>query len=101
LYIVPNASWSEFLRQLQYKQEAIGGKFVKIDRFFPSSKTCSKCGFIVDSMSLNVREWNCPKCGAKHDRDVNAAKVILQQAEERLDAEGSKTNRKKGVPVEA
>lgn len=76
---IADASMSELLRQIKYKQEWKGGKFVKIDRFFPSSKTCSSCNFIVDSLPLSVRKWKCPKCKKNHDRDINAAKVILIQ----------------------
>jgi putative transposase len=48
-----------------------------IDRWFPSSKTCSHCGYLLDKLPLTVRAWVCPGCGAKHDRDVNAAQNIL------------------------
>lgn len=75
-----DASLGEFLRQIKYKQEWSGGKVVEIDRYFPSSKTCSKCGFILESLPLSKRTWECPECGAKHDRDINAAKNILKQA---------------------
>lgn len=84
---IGNASWGEFLRQLKYKQEWRGGKFIVIDRFFPSSKTCSKCRFILSSLSLSMRNWKCPRCGMEHDRDINAAKNILLQAGEQLGAE--------------
>ncbi|MDR1080231.1 MAG: transposase, partial [Deltaproteobacteria bacterium] len=49
---------------------------VKIPRFFPSSRTCSACGHVLDELDLKTREWTCPKCGANHDRDVNAARNI-------------------------
>ncbi|MCZ8364504.1 MAG: zinc ribbon domain-containing protein, partial [Microcystis sp. LE19-251.1A] len=48
-----------------------------LDRWFPSSKRCSNCGYIAEKMPLNVREWDCPDCGTHHDRDVNASKNIL------------------------
>lgn len=76
---IQNASWGELVRQIQYKQEWRGGQFIKIDRFFPSSKTCSECNFVLDSLPLSVREWDCPRCQTHHDRDVNAAKMILKQ----------------------
>jgi putative transposase len=57
---------------------------VKIDRWFPSSKPCGNCGYIVDKLPLNIREWECPKCGANHDRDVNVAKNILAADARRL-----------------
>lgn len=76
---ITDASWSELLRQLEYKQVWSGGTFIKIDRFFPSSKTCSHCHFILARLPLSVRDWECPKCHSHHDRDVNAAKNILNQ----------------------
>jgi putative transposase len=76
---IQEASWGELLRQVEYKQRWSGGEFVKIDRFFPSSKTCSNCDYILDSLPLSVRVWTCPHCHAEHDRDVNAAKNILRQ----------------------
>lgn len=73
---ISDAAWSELRRQLEYKAEWYGRTVIAIDRFYPSSKTCSACGLIVEKLPLNVREWTC-RCGAVHDRDVNAAKVIL------------------------
>ena len=75
-----DVSFREFLRQIKYKQEWNGGKVIEIGRFFPSSKTCSFCSFIIDTLPLSVRKWNCPKCKTTHDRDINAAKNILRQA---------------------
>jgi putative transposase len=74
---ISDSGWSEFTRQLAYKCEWYGRRLVKIDHWFPSSKRCSKCGHVADSMPLNVRQWECLSCGAKHDRDVNAAINIL------------------------
>jgi putative transposase len=74
---ISDASWGEFVRQLAYKCEWYGRELIKIDRWFPSSKRCGNCGHIVDKMPLNVREWECPKCGINHDRDINASKNIL------------------------
>jgi putative transposase len=48
-----------------------------VDRWFPSSKTCSGCGHLLAELALRIRTWQCPACGARHDRDVNAAKNIL------------------------
>lgn len=76
---ISDASWGEILRQLEYKQKWNGGEFVKIGRFFPSSKTCSACHFIKNKLPLSYRKWTCPKCKTKHDRDINAAKVILEE----------------------
>jgi putative transposase len=74
---ISDASWGELIRQLAYKCEWYGRELIKIDRWFPSSKRCGNCGHIVDKMPLNIREWECPKCGTNHDRDVNAANNIL------------------------
>jgi transposase len=52
-------------------------RVIVIDRWFPSSKMCSACGYVLAELSLDVRHWTCPSCGARHDRDVNAAKNIL------------------------
>lgn len=76
---ISECSWYEFVRQLEYKGKWYGRTVVKIDRFFPSSKTCSNCGFIKESLNLSERKWTCPKCGINHDRDLNAAKNILKQ----------------------
>ena len=75
---ISDASWGEFFRQLEYKCDWYGRQLVKIDRFFPSSKRCNHCGFVMDKLPLNVRKWDCPGCGTKGiDRDVNAGKNIL------------------------
>lgn len=74
---ISDASWSEFVRQLEYKAHWYGRTLVGIDRWYPSSKRCSDCGHTVATMPLNVREWTCPECGAIHDRDVNAARNVL------------------------
>ena len=69
---ISDASWSELRRQLEYKADWYGRTVVAIDRFYPSSKTCSACGTIVEKLPLNIREWTC-RCGTVHDRDINAA----------------------------
>jgi putative transposase len=74
---ISDASWGELVRQLDYKCRWYGRELIKIDRWFPSSKRCGSCGHIVEKMPLNIREWECPSCGAKHDRDINASKNIL------------------------
>ena len=76
---VGDASMSEIHRQLQYKCDWYGRTFVKVDRWFPSSKTCSECGCVFDDLTLSMREWTCPGCGAHHDRDLNAAKNIARE----------------------
>jgi putative transposase len=74
---ISDVGWSEFVSQLEYKAEWYGRTLVKIDRFYPSSKRCFDCGHILDSLTLDVRQWACPECGVVHDRDINAAKNIL------------------------
>ena len=74
---IADASWSEFVRQLEYKALWYGRELVGIDRWYPSSKRCSDCGHTVAKMPLNVREWACPECGTIHDRDINAARNVL------------------------
>ena len=71
-----DVGFGELRRQLDYKAKRTGSNVVVVDRWFPSSKTCSACGVVQESMPLKVREWTCPECGAHHDRDVNAAKNI-------------------------
>lgn len=72
---VSDAAWSEMRSMLEYKADWYGREVVAVDRWFPSSKMCSACGALQDTMPLNIREWTC-RCGAIHDRDVNAAKNI-------------------------
>jgi putative transposase len=74
---IGDASWEEFLRQLEYKALWYGRTLIGIDRWFPSSKRCSGCGHTMAAMPLSVREWTCPECGETHDRDVNAARNVL------------------------
>ena len=74
---ISDASWVQFRTMLEYKADWFGREVIAIDRFYPSSKTCSACGMLQNSMPLNIREWMCPGCGETHDRDVNAAKNIL------------------------
>ncbi|URM97122.1 transposase [Actinomadura madurae] len=71
-----DAGWSTFVGMLEYKAKRHGRTFAKVDRWFPSSKLCSACGAVAESMPLSVREWACP-CGTVHDRDINAANNIL------------------------
>jgi putative transposase len=74
---ISDAGWSEFVRQLEYKAQWSGRTLIGIDRWYPSSKTCSACGHVQGTIPLSVREWTCPECGAHHDRDVNAARNVL------------------------
>ena len=74
---ISDCGWGEFRRQLEYKAARAGRRLIVIDRFYPSSKTCSACGHLLAQLSLSTRTWRCPSCGTRHDRDVNAAKNIL------------------------
>jgi putative transposase len=74
---ISDAGMGEIRRQLTYKAEKFGTRLAVIDRFYPSSKTCSSCKFVLDELALKVRVWECPNCHTLHDRDVNAAKNIL------------------------
>ena len=76
---IGDASWGELVRQLTYKAGWYGRKLVKIDRYFPSSKTCSHCGYINEGLTLDQREWECPRCQENLDRDLNASQNILRQ----------------------
>lgn len=79
-------------RMLEEKAERYGKKVERIDRWFPSSKTCSCCGHIQERMPLDVREWGCPSCGTRHDRDVNAA-VNIMAAGQAVTAHGGTVRR--------
>ena len=70
---ISDAGWGQFVQMLKYKAEWYGKRVVKVDRWYPSSKTCSNCGHVVGKLPLSVRAWECPSCNTKHDRDVNAA----------------------------
>ncbi|WP_182545370.1 RNA-guided endonuclease InsQ/TnpB family protein [Halosaccharopolyspora lacisalsi] len=72
-----DAALGEFRRQLEYKTTRVGTTLVVVDRWYPSSKTCSACGHLLSNLKLSVRHWTCPDCRTRHDRDHNAAKNIL------------------------
>ena len=75
---ISDVCWSKFINILEYKANWNDKQIIHIDRFFPSSKTCSKCGWINNNLTLKDRNWIC-KCGKKHDRDINAAINILNE----------------------
>ena len=74
---ISDCGWGEFRRQLQYKCERADRRLVVTGRWYPSSKTCSACGFLLAELPLQVRAWRCPSCRTRHDRDLNTAKNIL------------------------
>ncbi len=76
--VISEASWGEFIRQLEYKASWYGKELVKVGRFYPSTKTCNSCGIINQTLTLKERNWVCD-CGVSLDRDINAAKNILQE----------------------
>jgi len=76
---IADASWGKFVTLLQYKCDWYGKELVKVNRFYPSSKTCSECGWINQELKLSDREWTCNSCAAIHDRDLNASKNILKE----------------------
>src|ERR671933_1184394 len=86
---ISDAGWGTFTNFLAYKLEKKGGKLVEIDRWFPSSKLCSNCYYQIDKLSLDIREWVCPNCGIRHDRDGNAATNIRAEGIRMLQTDGT------------
>ena len=74
---ISDCGWRTFRRMLEYKAARCGRRVIVIDRWFPSSKMCSACGYLLAELGLKIRTWQCPSCGTRHDRDINAAKNIL------------------------
>lgn len=70
---ISDLGFSDFVKTLEYQTSKTGSQVVKIPRFYPSSKTCSACGFVLDELPLKIRQWTCTNCGSAHDRDKNAA----------------------------
>jgi putative transposase len=74
---ISDAGWGDFRRMLEYKSRWYGSKVVLAPRFLASSKTCSECGHVLESLALSHRKWICPACGVEHDRDSNAARNLV------------------------
>lgn len=83
---VSDVGWGMLTTMLKYKSEKAGKGYIEVNRWFPSSKSCSCCGNIVKSLPLNIRAWQCDKCKTHHDRDVNAAKNIALEAKRMIAA---------------
>lgn len=83
---IGDAGWGAFTTMLKYKTEQAGKGYIEVNRFFPSSKACSCCLHVQPSMPLQTRSWRCDKCGALHDRDINAAKNIRNEAQRMIAA---------------
>ncbi|MDZ7962581.1 MAG: RNA-guided endonuclease TnpB family protein [Aulosira sp. DedQUE10] len=111
--LISDVGWGMFVNFIDYKLKAKDGQLVEIGRFFPSSKTCSCCGHIVDEMPLDVRVWDCPVCKTHYDRDENASKNVRTEGIRILSlgggnpflavSRGRKTNKpqgRKAVPSE-
>ena len=78
--VISDCGWYELTRQLSYKAEWNNRQYIKVDRFYASSQTCSCCGYVNSkTKDLSIRGWTCPQCGTTHDRDINAAKNILDE----------------------
>jgi len=91
---ISDVSFGMIRRMLEYKCERYGRELVLVDRFYPSSKTCSSCGYRLDVLPLKLRSWDCPSCGAKHDRDANASQNILAEGHS-VSARGGRVRRPK------
>lgn len=81
---ISDVSWSEFIRQLSYKCEWYRKILIKVNRYYPSTKTCSCCGHKIENLTLSNRVWICPTCNTFHDRDINAAINILNEGKTQI-----------------
>ena len=91
--------WYSFIVKLEYKSKRYNGKVEKINRFYPSSKTCNVCGFINQELTLKDRTWICPKCKNTLDRDINASKNILNQVQRELNLKSCRDDSLKPVEL--
>ncbi|PHV62366.1 RNA-guided endonuclease InsQ/TnpB family protein [Cyanobacterium aponinum] len=86
---ISDVGWGTLINFLDYKLKQKGGLLVEIDRWFPSSKTCSHCHYQMSEMPLEIREWTCPSCGSHHDRDENASKNIRAEGIRKIQTDGT------------
>jgi putative transposase len=85
---ISDCGWGQFCTMLKYKAECVGKIYLEVDRFFPSSKTCNNCLHQMNKLSLDIRVWQCPKCGTIHNRDINATINIRDEGLRILKAVG-------------
>lgn len=88
---ISDVAWGNFLTMLEYKGDIYGCETHYVDRFFPSSKRCSNCGYIKQDLTLAIREWECPECKNFWDRDVNAALNLMLFSESKIPLEEGKS----------
>jgi putative transposase len=88
---ISDVAWGNFLTMLEYKGDIYGCEVHYVDRFFPSSKRCSKCGYIKQDLTLAIREWECPECKSFWDRDINAALNLMLFSESKIPLEEGKS----------
>jgi putative transposase len=96
---ISNQSWYSFITKLEYKSKRYSGRIEKTNRFYPSSKTCNECGHVNQDLELKDRQWDCPNCNSKLDRDVNASKNILAQVQRELNIKCGRNYRVKPVEL--
>ena len=96
---ISDAAWGVFVGQLAYKAAWYGREIQKVDRFFPSSKTCSVCGYIKQDLKLPNRQWFCPECNTVHDRDINASVNLFLEGL-KIGRVSPESSRRETTPVE-
>ncbi len=94
---ISDVARGQFLKLLEYKGKRYGCEIKQVDRFFPSSKRCSSCGYIKEDLTLKDREWTCPECHSHHDRDINACHNLLQFSNGYIGQEVSESTPKETV----
>lgn len=97
---ISDVAWGQFLTLLEYKGDIYGCEIKRVDRFFPSSKRCSNCGYIKEDLTLKDREWTCPECHAHHDRDINACWNLLQFSDSKIPLEERKSTPNQTVEMQ-